>query len=165
MYVLARKAWAGLRKEATAATVCKACKVHKEDTRSGKLLAHEVYEIDYTNHVAKLVEVVGLCKTCFNFAHLGKLLVAETSQGYLEYVLRHGVEALAKENIAPTSLQATYYLIYVRKMSVKDAVAYVREKGLVRLHFDLESWDEWVLSIGDTTYQGITSSDWSEAYG
>lgn len=63
--------WDAIRKEAYAKYDyhCWACDVHRLDTKSQRLDAHECYTYNYKRKRAYLVEVVALCRDCHYFIH------------------------------------------------------------------------------------------------
>lgn len=79
---------------------CAAC--GKLCNQKGALHAHELYK--YKNKVAKLKEVVALCKDCHNFLHTGRLncLLHEGSITANEHkrILNHGFAILEKANLS-----------------------------------------------------------------
>jgi len=55
---------------------CQCCGVHKKDAKFHKWLeAHEIYQYDYANGVATMVEIVALCHSCHAYIHSGLLEV------------------------------------------------------------------------------------------
>lgn len=164
--VIGKTGWAKLRKGVLRANQCAACGIDKEDTKRGKFEVHNVYKVSWDDRVAEFVGAVPLCRTCYNFTHLGKLIAdyrrGTAPIGYLEYVIRHGFRVLG--GLEPTSLQAVAYLMFIQGYSYEAATEYLREHNLIP-GFKHPGWGDWRLKVGNEYHTAITQEDWREAYG
>lgn len=65
--------WDKTRKEVYATGVCAACETPKAKIYKNRLEAHECYEVDYAQGIARVADIVALCPSCHSFIHSGRL--------------------------------------------------------------------------------------------
>lgn len=169
--VLGKKWWDVTRKAANEAQgdKCAVCGVHKSKAWYRKYLeGHESYNIDYDNHVVTLKEVVGLCHSCHNYIHVGRLIKQYqdevVSEQYVKNVLNWGIQKLSIAGLKPQATQAYHWLILFKNYSPSEAKQYVIEKGLEEEKFNPDSWDLWKIVIDGKDYTGLTRAEWIEKY-
>ena len=99
--IMGQKAWDERRRQvyADAGYCCQAYGVHKSDAKLHQWLeAHEIFDIDYRNGKAELIEIVALCHFCHAFIHSGLLRVRarkkEVSAQHVRNVMQHGCDLL-----------------------------------------------------------------------
>ena len=85
---------------------CWACGVHKQNAMFHQWLeAHENYHINYEEGWMEITEITGLCHTCHNFIHSGRmknlLAQGELKKSFVYYVLRHGFKILKDAELEP----------------------------------------------------------------
>lgn len=83
---------------------CAACGVPKEEARYFQWLeGHEVYDTNYPLGRSVYVETVGLCHSCHNFIHSGRLQIlvdkGEIPSKKQADIIRHGRTILAKAGL------------------------------------------------------------------
>lgn len=85
---------------------CDACAISKEKAEYHKWLeGHECYDINYSAGTSTFTEIVGLCHSCHNYIHQGRMRSLAKqgwfSESKLQNVLHHGRNVLALARIDP----------------------------------------------------------------
>ena len=170
--VLGQKWWDATRKEAYAKNndCCWACGIHKSESWYRKYLeAHESYTIDYDNQIVTLNEIVGLCHSCHNFIHIGRLISQymqrNVSRNYVMNVLDWGVRVLGNAGLKPNATQGYHWLRLAKGFSSEQAANYILEKDLVRDKFTPGEWDNWRLIVDGNVYSGKSKAEWLGEFG
>ena len=162
--IMGKTKWDTKRQEIYASTDyhCAACGVHKYDAKFHTWLeAHEIFDIDYPNSVAHLIEIVPLCHACHMFIHSGLLAIqhrkGNISSKKARRVLRHGADVLrtGKGRIFP----------YTLKMC---KIAKIDTTGLTPTNIPsiINPWKTWKMKWDGEVYQPKFKSmkDWKMHY-
>lgn len=94
---------------------CIACGVHKSKAKYHNWIeAHEDYTIDYQRGTMEIRDIVGLCHSCHNFIHCGRLGVllkkGEVSKSKWKEIMLHGFRILKQSNLDPWYGQCFAYM-------------------------------------------------------
>jgi hypothetical protein len=169
--LLGQKWWDTTRKAAYAANddCCWSCGTHKSKTWYRKYLeGHEAYEIDYDACTVVLKEIVGLCHSCHNFIHVGRLLKQYeegiVTDNYVRNVLDWGITTLAKADLKPNFTQGYHWLILKKYYTADQAMYYALKAGLAQDKFNPGTWDLWKIVIDGKEYQGKSKPEWLKDY-
>jgi hypothetical protein len=91
---------------------CYACSVHKSDTHETWLEGHEMYEIDYDQHLMIYIRTVSLCHNCHAFIHSGltlsRLVSGEVSRPRYVEIATRGVALLSGQGLLPMKHQVLH---------------------------------------------------------
>jgi len=149
--------WDIVRREAYAKNdfCCWACGVPKQHAEYHQWLeAHENYDFNWKTGEVKLKEIVGLCHSCHNFIHNGRLLgiyrQGEVGSDRVLDILRHGFGVCERNNIQPYF--GAYVTLYIMMgQEEKKAVENAKKMGWYPKNIEAK-WEDWHLVIDDMKY-------------
>lgn len=154
---------------------CIACGVHKRDAKYHNWIeAHESYTIDYTKGCMEVEEIVGLCHSCHNFIHCGRLQMiwskGEISEGKYFDIMLHGFRVLKGVGMEPNGVQAISYVnsLEVAGRDVPDVLAR-RAMNIRDREADYgvqQDWSQWHMVLEGEKYFSKFSDirEWEEYY-
>lgn len=99
---------------------CTACGVHKSEAKHHKWIeAHESYHIDYLKGCMEIDSIIGLCHSCHNFIHCGRLKMlcsrGEVTEDKYFDIMNHGFKVLREAKLTPNGVQANSYVAMLVK--------------------------------------------------
>lgn len=161
--IMGQKWWDATRQKAYESTDfhCNACGVAKADAKARNWLeAHEFWDIDYRNGIAKITGIYPLCHYCHNFIHSGrleKIIGVEKNEDEAVRILEHGFKVLSKAGLK--CFDGTLDLANKLGANTFGVTAYETPET------DVE-WKEWRLNFeGKDYYSNFDSFEhWQEFY-
>lgn len=143
---------------------CEACGTHVDDVlfkkkngTVGHLEAHEMYDVDFRNGVAKFNGgVVALCHSCHSFIHADRLyrLRVAGSIGVYRYkkILKRGFDLLGNSGLRPKILPMLVWKMGVEGLSAKDSIERLVADGFRNYLTPTVPVQDWVLEFSGDTY-------------
>lgn len=162
--IMGKQAWDIRRHDVYASTQfhCAACGVHKAQAEKHSWLeAHELFEIDYNNCRATLVEIVPLCHFCHAFIHSGLTRIrarnGQISAHEVRRIMSHGCDVLRRDG--SRIFLGTAQLCQLVGVDCSDIEC-------LPIPNDCESWSDWRMVWRGREYRGKfkTFKEWERHY-
>lgn len=162
--LMGKEKWDIIRKKVYAHYnyACACCQIHKSKAKKHQWMeAHEIYEIDYKNGIAKIVKIVALCHYCHAFIHSGLQYVlcekGEISRIELIDKMKHGIELLA--SIDGSIFEGTLEICNLYQIDTKN----LKTQELPKIECN---WEDWKLIMNNKEYKGNFKNieDWYQHY-
>jgi len=166
---------------------CAACGVHKSRAEWHKWLeAHEFYTFDWSRGQVTFSHLVGLCHSCHQFIHSGRLLalvnVGELNRHRAVMILQHGFDVLANAQRKQDTAELGYDPVVIKSFkpyamaiyayhtlmgdSASSAGAEAHDRGWIPKVSDKIEWADWTLVFDGRVYPAKHKSyeDWYRHY-
>jgi len=149
---------------------CIACGVHKTEAKYHNWIeAHESYTIDYGRCSMEIEGIIGLCHSCHNFIHCGRLKCllskGEISNSKFRDIMLHGFKVLKDAGLQPNATQVTSYIDYLNKYKIKvprklaiNAQRIINEELLNNKTDFQKDWGKWYMVLEGFKYKSKFSS-------
>lgn len=143
--IMGQRWWDHHRKEAFKKNnqCCWACGVSKYEAKYHQWLeGHESYKIDYYNGIMELEEIVGLCHSCHNFIHSGRLqklfMSGKINEDKYNYIINRGNAILENNNLSDCIIEPN---CIIAKWS--DWKLVIERKNYYSKFKDINEWREY----------------------
>lgn len=103
--IMGDKAWNKIKKEkqTVANHHCMICNEYVPHIPGNYLECHEVYDVDISNHIYELVDIVCICRKCHEYIHFGRLQMllkeGKITYEYYQEIMDRGDNILSQYNL------------------------------------------------------------------
>lgn len=146
---------------------CIACGVHKSDAKYHKWIeAHESYHIDYRKGSMTVDSIIGLCHSCHNFIHCGRLQMIwhkkEITEAKYFDIMNHGFRVLKGSGLSPNATQANSYLGSLVRAGRKVPEGLAQKAFAIAALEEIpkiqQDWSKWHIVLDGKKYYSKFSS-------